>query len=290
MGMTQVLSVFVVVCLLARHALASCNIQEYLNASSVCTPCTVCSSDGREEYSPCSANRDTVCYEPCPKGNFFDGTSCQRCSSCSDDPELITTPCSATNDTVCRECRPGYTVSAVGGCIVDCSKCASGECDSVNQCKCNDPCKTGVFCQDRVPGCGATQPPTDSSTTPSQSNASSETSSFSPVTSALVAVGAVMGIVIFSVLFVLLGVATSCRKGGVSGAESSNGSIDTHLGKASSSLTSLYANQSPSSLTDYRTSINFSNNSLNNSLAHSPRLGRPLSAASRNRDRVWTPV
>ena len=188
-------------------------------------------------------------------------------------------------------CPPGYKTGAVGGCIVDCLKCESGECDSINQCHCNDPCMTGVFCEDREPRCGITTPTTEPPTTNPESTQSSEISSFSPITSALVAVGAVMGIVIFSVLFVLLGVATSCRRGGMpSGAESSNGSTDTHLAKTSSSLTSLYANQSPSSLTDYRTSIDFSNSSLNNSLAHSPRLGRPLSAASRNRDRVWTPV
>lgn len=297
------LVLLVAACLLDRHhalAESSCNATEYYNASSLeCAPCTNCTADGRLELSPCSADGDAVCHERCPEGSFLDGgsNSCRNCSTCNLGVE---TRCTATNDTVCNECPEGFRYSnLLKACIVNCTQCPSRQCSSVYRCLCEDPCSIGDRCQltSTDPPCAPLTEPTGTPepTVPSQS---SETSSFSPITSALVALGAVLGIVIFSVLFVLLGVANSCRRGVASSSsssdntESSNGSTETHLAKTSSSLTSLYAfHQSPSSLTDYRTSLDFSSVAgLYGHASSSPRLGRPLSASSRNRDRVWTPV
>ena len=281
--------------------LSVCNsTSHYFSVSrNSCLPCTDCSSNGKETYSNCTANSDSVCYYRCPTGQYFDTQLeiCSNCNTCSGkNPK---TECTPVSDAVCYDCEDyEFFNTVVGRCTLDCELCPRG-CGNHDECVCQ-MCETGPLCEDKMPDCGNTEntnlAPSD---IPTRSDESNE-SSMNPVTSALIAVGAVGGIIIFSAMFVLLGVATSCRRGNSQTDTSSSNSTDTFLfnGKQSTSLTSLYVTSLSSTPTqEYRTSLDIlkhSNGSLNGSWGTprgSPKSGRsPTSLSCKSRDVIWTPV
>ena len=290
--------------LAAPQLIKMCNFtDEYFNSSSnSCSTCTNCTTLGLETYSPCSARNDTICS--CSANQYFDSVtkSCLNCTSCTDIKQKTISQCTATSDAVCEPCQQYHYFSKYHNrCSLSCNFCPNGCESGTERCKCST-CQTGLLCQDILPSCltSGTTPPTIGTTR----TISTDSESFSSVSSALIAVGAVLGIIIFSACFVVLGVATSCRRSNVqtdTTSDSSNNSADIN-GRTSASLASLYANgQSPMPY-GYRTSLDilkYSNGSLNGSwdtLKGSPKSGRshsvPLSSVRHNRyrDDVWTPV
>uniref|UniRef100_A0A1X7U771 TNFR-Cys domain-containing protein n=1 Tax=Amphimedon queenslandica TaxID=400682 RepID=A0A1X7U771_AMPQE len=269
------------------HALplSGCNsTDEFYNMTSgSCRTCTNCSSLGLATLSECGSDNDTICS--CPEGHYFNYTirSCTRCTDCFIDRPRYQTikQCTATSDAVCQPCQTGYYyVLSYQRCQLNCLACPTGKCEteSSEQCQCPQ-CLVGPLCtvQDTItPAC---QPDTPTTAPPNTVlTPAYDDQSFSTVSSALIAVGAVMCIVIFSACFVFLGVATSCRKSD-SNSETSSSSDGLSasnriaiVGRSrnavvSPSLASLYANNrhSPSPLQEYRTSVDllkFSNSSL----------------------------
>jgi hypothetical protein len=133
--------------------------------------------------------------------------------------------------------------------------------------------------------------------------------------SALIAVGAVFGIITFSACFVILGLVASCNRTNYDTSSNTSNTSDSSnrdrtyfegtVGNPgpSGSLASLYINgYSPSPTQEYRTSLDLlkhSNSSLYsnswNTIKGSPRSDRsnsiPTSSFNNRRiDRVWTPV
>ena len=269
--------------------------QRYIDLSTnSCRTCTNCSRIGLETLSGCCTYNDSICA--CPAGHFFNrtGNSCSKCSEC-ETGFVVHSQCANSTDTVCK-CPPYYYLSTHSGtCTLDCSSCPNGgKCSTVNQCEC-PTCYRGPRCEEREtsPQCSdsSTPPPSTVPRTP----ATGDTNSFSPVGSALIAVGAVFGIIVFSACFVLLGVATSCQRSHSTHssydssstndeANINNNNNKNHImfnGQSSSiSLASLYINgHSPSPTQEYRTSLDllrYSSNSLYswNTLRNSPKTSR----------------
>ena len=266
------------------HALplSGCNsTNEFYNMTSgSCRTCTNCSSLGLATLYECGSDNDTVCS--CPDGHYFsyNTSSCTRCTDCLEERHQTIRQCTATSDTVCQPCKTGYYyVQIYQRCQLNCRACPTGKCENSEQCQC-PRCQLGPLCTEPdtiSPECRPDPPttaPPNTERTPSYDD-----QSFSTVSSALIAVGAVMCIVVFSACFVFLGVATSCRRSDSNSSETSSSSDGLSasnriaiVGRSrnaivSPSLASLYANNrhSPSPLQEYRTSVDllkFSNSSL----------------------------
>ena len=290
-------------CLLNQSVCACEPGVEYFYESS-CSLCTVCPSY-QQKLENCSATKDTVCGIICPDNQYLDVESgeCITCRTCTTD-SAIKKRCTRTSDTECCEPKYFYNTAAYE-CTPDCDQCPLG-CKNHRQCRCSDDCHTGPLCDILVPNCAVTESPTDPPITEGRTPGSSA-GTMNPISSALIAVGAVIGIIIFSALFVLLGVFTSCNRGGTSSQNdsSSNNSTDHFLynGKVSASLASLYGNgQSPLPYQEYRTSLDIlrlsgSGGSLSDSFRSpigSPKPKRPsstpLTNVCKHRDNNWTPV
>ena len=139
--------------------------------------------------------------EECPEDMYFDGGECRNCTkSCLPGFEKKEN-CGVVNcgfqfDIVC--CR-WYEYAAYGRCILDCSLCkGSGNCkENTLECDCPEGTE-GVLCNPIVTI--TTEPPT----TPEESSTdSSVPEGLRTWQIALIALGIVIGIVIFSTLFIL---------------------------------------------------------------------------------------
>lgn len=283
-------------------SLCNSTSEYYDHTSNSCRTCTNCTTLGLGILNECGPANDTICL--CPAESEYYNTetrSCTRCTDClNDKPQYETIKyCTNTSDAVCRPCQPSYYfVGTLGRCTLNCSACPGGSCTSLDMCLCPS-CYLGPLCQLRdtiSPGCRPKSPttlPPNTARTPATDN-----QSFSTVNSALIAIGAVMCIVIFSACFVLLGVATTCRKSDENSSEVSSSSdriagtnhITIAGGRSrnaavSPSLASLYMNNrySPSPLQEYRTSLDllkFSNSSLGSSGSWSMIKGSPKASRS----------
>lgn len=256
----------------------------YNRTTNSCNECTNCTAIGLSLLTSCSPSSDSLCA--CPSGYYYDNRtlSCRRCTDCVGDHRYQpVAQCTASSDSICLPCQENYYYSdQLERCTIDCTRCPNGQCDVIrhDQCQCLS-CQTGPFCRGQDPSCSPTTP-SEPPTTPPTLETTANTQSFSPVSSALVAVGAVLGIIVFSTCFVLLGVVNSCRKPQTPPSPPSDSSATAIT---SASLASLYMNRhSPSPLQEYRTSLDilkYSSNSLysNNSGGWSNR-GSPLSSRS----------
>lgn len=271
-----------------------CSTGEYYNNDTKsCTPCMKCSDD-QFVLTECSANHDEVCQDSCPLDQFFDGNtkSCRNCTQC----KSLKNKCSGARDTeCCLDKEFFHPIRRV--CTPRCSECRiTGECDTDFNCKCT-ACFKGRFCDIPNPEC-VTSPPPTITYPPTARSTEGTTSSMNPVTSALIALGSVVGIILFSALFVLLGVITSCNKGQTQNYSSSNNSTDNFLEetKATSALISMYK-QNSISLGECRSSTDLmkltgSGRSLNSSSSStgsprgSPRFpaGTPRSSPAKHKD------
>ena len=279
----------------------ACLANEFFdNVTEKCSPCTVCSDeDDLFTLVECSATKDAVCHELCPDNQYYDtdSMSCTKCTECSPVSSLKSV-CSASSDTQCCHPKKFYN-RAVGECTPDCDLCPLNTCESVDQCSC-PTCFTGPLCDVRLPRCQTTDPVPKPSDLPPRPTESDDVS-ITPVTSALIALGAVIGIILFSALFVLLGVASSCHRGAATQTDSSsNNSIERFLedSKASASLINMYK-QNPTVYNEYRASIDMlrlspgsahslsSSASSNNTSRDSPKSTR---LHSKHRDKNWAPV
>lgn len=272
-----------------------CSAGEYYNnITKSCAPCGNC-LDNQFILAKCSPNHDTVCQESCPVGQFFD-IKTQSCKTCTDCKSPKDDSCSGANDTFCCLDREFYH-PLLEKCTPRCTECPNG-CDTNFNCKCTE-CYTGRFCETLKPECSTTTPPivTDPPVTRSTEEPST---TVNPITSALIALGAVVGIILFSALFVLLGVISSCNRGQQTPqnySSSSNNSTDKFLEdtKAASALISMYKQNS---LPLGATSIDLmkltgSGRSLNSSSSSgSPRSspkfpgGTPRSSPAKHKDNV----
>ena len=278
---------------------ADCPVNQYYdNSTGACTNCTVSCPTG-PVASRCTTVQDTVCHT-CPVRTYFNKNSgaCTPCSNCSSS---VKAECTATRDTECCGDKEFFN-SAVMACTPDCTKCPLGRCQKQSEYHCECPaCRIGTFCDVPDPGCMATEPsPTDGMvdvTRPTEP----ESVPISPVASALIALGAVIGIILFSALFVLLGVVTSCNRGSsTQGADSSSSNSSERIlddSKASSLLISMSKHNSMT-YNEYRASLDFlrlsgSGRSLGSPASSTSPRNSPSSTRStptKHRDKNWAVV
>lgn len=257
----------------------------YNSTSNSCSICSNCTQQGLEMLTECSLSNDTICS--CPSNNYYDSNSlsCKRCTNCIVDHQYEPiSGCTATTNSICKPCPTNFYYSDhLRRCILNCVNCPNGcDADIQDQCVCGW-CQTGPLCTERdiSPTCRSitTILPTTgvTLTTPSSND-----QSLSPISSALIAVGAVFGIIVFSACFVLLGVANSCHRTNNAPSESSSDGIPKIMTTAS--LASLYMNRhSPSPLYEYRTSLDIlkhSSNSIYSSSSWNTLRGSPNAVRS----------
>ena len=235
------------------------------STSGACKQCTNCSSRLQRTVTECTDTNDTVCSF-CPDGQFYNTTSseCDLCSvECPVFGQRPVRQCNRTHDMYCEPCRNSDLIynPHVKDCTLMCGLCPKGTCakDDYSRCECG-PCRIGVYCQDVDPNCGVGDVvPTPSATIETRATVGGS-ESLGSLTSALIGIGVVLGIVVFSVVFVIIGLSTSCRPKGSPNASSSGDSeksVDklSMSGTTSASLVSLYTNNGSPTFLDYRASL-----------------------------------
>ena len=288
----------------------ACGSTEYFSQSlQTCVNCTICSVyDNLYAFRECTATEDAVCHQRCPTNHFYHSESreCRVCGNCTSSAKA---QCTATTNTQC--CHPNeFFNTATRDCTPDCSKCPLGRCkvDSLYQCICK-PCQTGALCDLFDPDCETPTPTDTSPVTPIiRSTESNSDDTISPVTSALIALGAVIGIILFSALFVLLGMFSSCHKGSSNSMNdsSSNNSSERILDDTkASSLLILMSKDNHMTYSEYKASMDFlklsasgrslstiSSGSGSSSPRISPKSTRSVRTCGKHRDnnKDWSPV
>lgn len=256
-----------------------------------------------------------VLGDACQVGKqFLNSTSgsCQECTDCEQLELIPVEPCNATSDSVCEPCpNPNeYYAVAFKRCTLDCARvCPNGRCVPGNegQCECSSRCLGGVLCEIRMPECDSPTIPTTQprNVTSPTTRAPTQQVVLPHWGIALVSIGVILGIVLFSALFVLLGLFTSRHRGhhdDFSSSSSSNmkcGSLAERLsysnGATSSSLISLYTQSNSPSFQNYQLSLKQGSSPSNfdswNNIKCSPKTQRSSSATmSKSRDGFLTPV
>ena len=258
-----------------------------------------------------SRRRMFLLGDACEERQFLNSTSgaCQQCTRCGQLGLQPVQACNATNDAVCERCpNPNeYYAIALMGCTLDCALCPRG-CPKgkEGECDCSfDKCLTGIMCD--VNTCTPDPPTTE---TPSITSPTTTSPPTQPVVLphwgiALVSIGVILGIVLFSALFVLLGLFTSRRRGqhdDFNSNSSSNmkcGSLADRLsysnGGTSSSLISLYTQSNSPAFQNYQLSLKQGSSHSNfgswNNIKCSPKTQRSSSVTmTKPRDGFLTPV
>lgn len=278
------------------------------STAGVCTLCTNCSARLQRTVSECTDTNDTVCSY-CPDGQFYNTTSgeCDPCSSeCPVFGQRPVGQCNRTHDLYCEPCRNSDLIynPHVKDCTIECGKCPKGTCakDDYSRCEC-EPCKIGLYCRDVDPSCNIEEVEPSPSVTSETRAPVGESESLGSLTSALIGIGVVLGIVVFSVVFVIIGLSTSCRSKeshNTSSSSDSEKSVDklSMSGTTSASLVSLYTNNGSPTFLDYRTSLEILKQSSGRGARSSPKSSFSASvpvayySAYKNRykDSLLTPV
>ena len=257
-----------------------------------------------------------VMGEACDSDHFMNSTStsgpCIECTQCDRLQLVEVEPCNATSDAVCGPCsNPNeYYAIALGRCTLDCDRVCSHGCpkDREGVCDCSyDRCLTGTLCEIRLPDCPTPDNPV--TTPPRNVTVPTTRPPTDPVVLphwgiALVSIGVIMGIVLFSALFVLLGLFTSRHRGHHDDFTSSSSNMKCSSladrlsysnGGTSSSLISLYTQSNSPAFQNYQLSLKHgSSHSFGgswNNIKCSPKTQRssPI-AMSKPRDGFLTPV
>lgn len=173
----------------------------------------------------------------CVAGETFDATTgcCRRCSSCQDHERMfVVSECNVTHDAVC-DCRsPTYLDPTSHICALDCELCPStGSClPGRTECQClNQACHLpgDIYCDNPVnPPCRPTV--AQLTTTPPErpgGKSGFDQNSFPAWGIGLIAVGIVIGIIIFASCFLCMGIFTMHRN---SDPESQRGSESSENG------------------------------------------------------------
>ena len=140
----------------------------------------------------------------CSSNQFLDvdRSCCVACTSCAPPGEL--TRCNRTHDAVCvPPCPLGMEWNFPNQkCIIsDCGSCQEGQCLSLTQCLC-DHCHTGTTCLIQKEECTDAGDAIDK-------GPDTSSSSLNPLTIGLIAIGVVIGIIVFSACFLLFGFCTT---------------------------------------------------------------------------------
>lgn len=268
-----------------------------------------------------------VMGEACQQGHFMNTTSgdCQKCTNCGAERLQPISDCNDTADAVCAPCPDPmeYYASALERCTFDCLLCPHNKgClkGREGQCDCSfDPtgCTFGVLCDQRQPECNTETSPTTATTVSSGTTHEPSNQLAIPHWGiALVSIGVIVGIVLFSALFVLLGLATSRRRGRHDDYNSSSSSSNTSMksislmdrfsyspgGGTSSSLMSLYTQTNSPTFQNYQLSLSALKHGSHSNLGSSsssfvkgsPKTQRtgsiPLTITHKSRDGYLTPV
>lgn len=249
--------------------------------SGSCKLCTNCSSLLQTTETDCTDTNNTVCSY-CPDGQFFNSTSgefeCVPCSSeCPIFGQKPVGDCNRTHDLYCEPCTNSDLIynPHVMDCTLKCELCPKGTCtkNDYSKCDCSE-CEIGPYCKGVDPNCGPEVFLPSPSPTSEPRAPPGESASLTSLTSALIGIGVVFGIVVFSVVFVMIGLSTSCRsKDKENSTSSSEGekSVDklSISGRTSASLISLYTNNSSPTFLDYRTSLEILKQSNGSIYGHS---------------------
>lgn len=148
----------------------------------------------------------------CSDNQFWDGTRCANCSTCSGEREFVEEDCTPSADTRCNRCPVNFKFSSnFRVCLLQCETCPLQKCStefrSESQCECRLPMNCyspgDVFCESPKDECVPTQPPPPPSPQPPPTQAGDD--SLPPWGIGVIAVGAVVGIIAFSSLFLLIG-------------------------------------------------------------------------------------
>ena len=256
--------------------------------------------------------------DACAQGQFMNVSAgtCQQCTDCGQLRLRPVRPCNGTDDSLCERCTDPneYYNKALQRCTLDCTLCPhGGRCAEgmEDQCDCSFArCVEGRMCDQRSrdPRCVVTTPPTTSTTGPAITPQDDSPVFLPHWGIALVSVGVIVGIILFSALFVLLGLATSHRKSRHEDFSSSNTTsssvadkLSYSTGRHSTSLVSLYTQSNSPAFQNYLLSLNAlkttSHGNLGsswNNLKNSPKTERsssvPVTIVNKSRDGFWTPV
>ena len=308
----QLWLVGLVVCLAEsmQSTAADCDpVSEFFNdTAGLCKPCTNCSSRLQRTVTECTDTNDTVCSY-CPDGHFYNTTSdeCDPCSSeCPVFGQRPISQCNRTHDLYCEPCKSSHLIynAHAKDCTLNCSLCPKKKCakDDFSRCECG-PCRIGLLCEIVDPDCESGEVEPSPSATSETRAPVGGSESLSSLTSALIGIGVVLGIVVFSVVFVIIGLSTSCRSKDSHNSSSSGDSeksVDklSMSGTTSASLVSLYTNNNGSpTFLDYRASLEILKQSGGHGSRSSPKLSSgsvPIAyySAYKNRykDSLLTPV
>ena len=172
-----------------------------------------------QECPVCGPENTTnpLCEDWCPDGQYYDYITglCRNCSATCESPLQEAGRCGKRPALLChsddRLCCQWWEFDSFGECLLDCSKCAHGEClEGQGKCTC-DHGWTGVVCDIliRSPTPETTASPTDTVHTPT----TEVVQALDAWQIVLIAVGIVIGIVIFSALLVIGSFCQYTRKG-----------------------------------------------------------------------------
>ncbi len=163
---------------------------------------------GDSQMPGCSQESSQTPFDCMPGETFNNATcSCQPCLQCNGKEMFTMTQCTATRDTVCGCNSPTYYDDLVHQCIVDCELCPKGICHrGTEMCVCEKPeCHSpgDIFCRDDricdLPLTTPTTPPTEPQPDPFDQEA------FPAWGIGLIAIGIVIGIIIFASCFLCMG-------------------------------------------------------------------------------------
>ena len=167
----------------------------------------------------------------CSADQFWNGMQCNNCSRCSGERESVRKNCTPASDAECITCPENFEYGVgLEVCLLQCQACPTKRCATEAQCRCplpQDCYSTGdVFCTSPRDDCVPTEEPPTVQSPPSTFQ---EETSIPAWGIGVIAVGAVVGIIAFSSLFLLIGLISSKKSGSDSIGSDESGQSETGL-------------------------------------------------------------
>ena len=179
----------------------------------------------------------------CGSGQFFDLTEscCMQCKDCSVLGQDQRAPCNKTHNAFCVPfCQDFHFWSVKDvACVINCSSCPGGGCHPGGKACICGRCHEGADCS-RIRDECVNQPEM------SEPETEKNGSSLNPVSIGLIAIGVVIGIVMFSSCFLLFGLCTTKQRRNVEsqGSENSESGLVTGRGFSNSTRSSYMSGMS----------------------------------------------
>lgn len=176
----------------------------------------VCPTEAQEQLvQNCSQNRPQNQSHCIPGETWYNLKTgcCERCSTCDHGSTdmFLESRCNVSHDAVCACRTPLYFEPAFDRCVIHCPSCETGRCiPNTDQCECPVPAncyqKHDLYCRNGPILCEQ-EPVTVQPTRNLELNSPRETS-LPPWGIGLIAIGVVIGIIVFASCFLCLGIFT----------------------------------------------------------------------------------